>query len=499
MKNMAIIALCATTALVPAAYAQDSASTTAQSQECKDLAVLITNYDFSNGDMTRDQALLIANRDNPQDCTNTADKMKNGASTAQSDMSKTNKEVDASARLRVLVPPPDVNVEQAAPQVDVKQAQPDVNVNPGRPVVTVNQAKPTVHVKTTPPTITIDMPRPQITVEMPDPTVDVNMAQPRVTVNQPKPKVDVMQGDVQIKMGDKEQNAATSGQGNNADVNIDQKKADVQVEQPMRSNIEIQNVKPEVRYNAAQPDVQIENSGDPQVQFNQSGKADVTFRQMTADETRAAAAQNNAGQSDNSNADNQNSDQSSDLNVSPSKARNDKEAMPNNRGEMGAPADATPAQANQNDQSNNSQTDSSSGNQSGQSSNQTADGNRMANDNTAQTTASTSNANADQQKFSAQQLLEMDVIGSNGDDIGGVNDVVIRGDTTYIIVGTGGFFGLGEKEVALPLSSMTVRNNQLVLRQLTQDEVDNMQETNVDQFKTAPAGQQYDVRTGTNS
>ena len=52
------------------------------------------------------------------------------------------------------------------------------------------------------------------------------------------------------------------------------------------------------------------------------------------------------------------------------------------------------------------------------------------------------------------QLIGVDVVGVNDERIGDVNDVLIdkNGKVDALVVGVGGFLGLGEKDVALPMT-----------------------------------------------
>lgn len=60
----------------------------------------------------------------------------------------------------------------------------------------------------------------------------------------------------------------------------------------------------------------------------------------------------------------------------------------------------------------------------------------------------------------ASELIGKDVYGSNNEDIGEVNDVLIgqNGQIRGVIVGVGGFLGLGETNVALPMQAFQFRN-----------------------------------------
>jgi sporulation protein YlmC with PRC-barrel domain len=59
-------------------------------------------------------------------------------------------------------------------------------------------------------------------------------------------------------------------------------------------------------------------------------------------------------------------------------------------------------------------------------------------------------------------LMDYDVWNQNGEQIGDVNDMVLDFDNTsiaYVIVGTGGFLGLGEKDVLVPWNMLQVQTD----------------------------------------
>ncbi|WP_417308179.1 PRC-barrel domain-containing protein [Devosia sp.] len=429
MNKILLGALAASTALVPMiSYAQD-ANPTPTADECRDLLVLIEGNELGDSGMSSDQALLIVERDDPQTCLDASRMARGEISNNEADA---NYDVDASARLQVVVPDPEVTVDQAAPQVNVEQADPQVQVTQPRPVVTVNQQQPQVRVQMTPPTITISMPQPEIIVEMPDPEVAVSMQPPRVTVQQADPTVTVEQGDVSIEVGD-ERVAAEDDGGSTANVTVDQEEANVQVDRADAANISIEQVQPEVRFNSAEPNVQVEGSSEPQVRFEQAGDPKVTFRQMNETETRDAAERAAAtNQTDEQVSADQADDQAS---ADPATDRP--------MGVMGTTADPE--------------------------------------------------AEVNRQAYSAETLMDVEVVGADGDEIGEIEDIVMRGGQTYVIVGNGGFFGIGEKEVALPLSDMVLRGDQLVMRAITEDDVEQMEDVDVSDFQTVEGNQTVDV------
>ena len=60
----------------------------------------------------------------------------------------------------------------------------------------------------------------------------------------------------------------------------------------------------------------------------------------------------------------------------------------------------------------------------------------------------------------ASHYMGKTVYGPNNERVGDVNDIVIdrAGTTTAIVVGVGGFLGMGEKNVAVPFSSIQLTN-----------------------------------------
>jgi hypothetical protein len=66
------------------------------------------------------------------------------------------------------------------------------------------------------------------------------------------------------------------------------------------------------------------------------------------------------------------------------------------------------------------------------------------------------------------QLLDMNVVDANGRNLGEIDRIVQGQDgRPQAIVGIGGFLGIGERAVALPLENLALYNDrQLVIRDL---------------------------------
>lgn len=75
----------------------------------------------------------------------------------------------------------------------------------------------------------------------------------------------------------------------------------------------------------------------------------------------------------------------------------------------------------------------------------------------------------------ASELLGTEVVNERGDTVAEVVDLVKDGDTTYAVLSVGGFLGIGDKEVAMPLDRFEVdAEERVVLPGKTEDELEAM-------------------------
>lgn len=70
-----------------------------------------------------------------------------------------------------------------------------------------------------------------------------------------------------------------------------------------------------------------------------------------------------------------------------------------------------------------------------------------------------------------KQILGKDVYNDTGDKIGEVNDLIVAPNKSlsYAIVGVGGFLGVGEHDVAVPVSKFKQQMGKIVLKGATKD------------------------------
>lgn len=82
----------------------------------------------------------------------------------------------------------------------------------------------------------------------------------------------------------------------------------------------------------------------------------------------------------------------------------------------------------------------------------------------------------------ADDLDDVEVWGSNGEEIGEVEDVVVdAAGAHFIVLEVGGFLGIGEEEVAIPMDRFAARGAEgLVLVGMTADELEALAEAQED-------------------
>lgn len=81
----------------------------------------------------------------------------------------------------------------------------------------------------------------------------------------------------------------------------------------------------------------------------------------------------------------------------------------------------------------------------------------------------------------AERLLGRTVIGADGKELGEVEDVILNsssGDAQKLVISSGGFMGLGEKNIAVDISDadLLAGNNHVQVRTLTKAQLDQMAE-----------------------
>jgi sporulation protein YlmC with PRC-barrel domain len=76
-------------------------------------------------------------------------------------------------------------------------------------------------------------------------------------------------------------------------------------------------------------------------------------------------------------------------------------------------------------------------------------------------------------QMSVSALEDKDLIGANSGEVGDIESVVESNadKKRFIVISRGGFLGFFETEVAIPLENVAVRNDQIVLQNLTEEQL----------------------------
>ncbi len=76
------------------------------------------------------------------------------------------------------------------------------------------------------------------------------------------------------------------------------------------------------------------------------------------------------------------------------------------------------------------------------------------------------------------QIVGKSVYGANGHEIGEVDNVVLSrtgSRSPAVVVGVGGFLGIGERNVAIPLDRLNMGNDNRLVTEMTRDQISGMQ------------------------
>lgn len=286
----------------------------------------------------------------------------------------------------------------------------NIQVQQAAPTIRVDQASPQISVQQAQPQVTVRQPQPEILVRQPAPRITVDIPQPEITVRMPQPEVNVAQAQPQVE--------------------VRQPQPNVQVTQPAQ---------PQVQVTPAQPNVVQQNATGPANVTVQpaEGQANVRYEraepQVTVNQAQGQPTirMEQAGQ--------------------PAAGDANRTAM----------APATPPAATATQPAATATQPAATGTQPA------ATGNRPA----TTGTVATAGAGAARQ-FSVTQLEDMNVYNARGNQLGEVEDVLIGpNNQTHLVVSYGGFLGLGERQVVMPLDRFQLQNDRLVVAGMTEDQL----------------------------
>ncbi len=429
--------MCGTAA--PAALAQ-TANQNASVQACQRLTVIVQDYE----DRFRDQWIDRANdviasegrlecaqyvaqaeqaieelerRDRMAQQQGQGGQMQTGANQAQD-----NEAADQAGQTDAAQAGSDVDggrivVNQPEPRVLVEQDAPEITYSQDSADVRVQQGTPEIIVRQAEPTVRVQMPRPQITITQPEPEIIVRMPEPDVAVDVPEPEFNVSRSEPEVSVTQPEPQVSVQMEQPEVDVQ-DQAQAEVQVERDQaivrREGGEEQA---RVQIERAEPRVRYEQA-EPNVEFEMEGEPQVTYNRTGEPNVRVERA----------------GDQPQDQQAA--------------QGQQAAQDGDRTASIQQDEMSEQAY-------------------NALRGDGQMQGAATV---------ISVSDLVDREVVNTRGEQLGQVERVVANGNRTYLILSEGGFLGMGEREVALPLDRVSsIRgDDQLVLQGLSEEDLEAM-------------------------
>lgn len=298
----------------------------------------------------------------------------------------------------------------------VEQPRPRVTVTDPRSKVNIEQPQPRVTVRQQAPTVTIDQPPPEIVVHMPQPQVDVQDRDPRVSVNVPPPQVHVEQ------------------QGGSARVQVQSRSDDAA----------------QVQYERARPQVKFERTGEPRVVYRPTEQEPKVRYESERQEAASTRQQQAASSRSGSTA------QSSDA-------------------QTGARQSATARREGQDEQS---WRDRARQLTSAEETSSTTTGRAKSEESAGANATEGAEAADSATLMLVSRINDMPVYNARGQKLGEVEEVVVDESTNarFVILASGGFLGLFQDEVALPLERFRASGDRLVVSGLTDQDIDNMQD-----------------------
>jgi len=124
----------------------------------------------------------------------------------------------------------------------------------------------------------------------------------------------------------------------------------------------------------------------------------------------------------------------------------------------------------------------------------------------ANDTAAADNAAANGQvrvigQMTAEDLIGKTVVNADGRDVGSIDDLVLDNNkVAHVVVGVGGFLGIGEKNVAIPVEKLQLGQDQaIMLSGLTEDDLRGMPEFDRNAYAAYPRGTAADTQTAANA
>ena len=307
-------------------------------------------------------------------------------------------------------------VEQGEASVDVEVPDPTVTVDQATPEVTVEQPTPEITVQVAPPTVNVEQQQPVITVEQQQPVVTVRIPEPIVTIRMPQPTVEVAQGEPEVA--------------------LDVPEPQVRFIQP----------EPEIRVEQAEPQVNV-SQAEPQIDINRTTEADVQIEQAEADVQVEEEGEAEVNVTDAEPMVEVEQAEGAEVEVEQEEAQIDVEQQ---EADVRVVDEAAVADLQ-------------------------TEGYIVSADaeETEEVRTQRMSGYEAYSEMTVDDLVGAQVVASDGEEVGEIDNIALIGDRLVAIVGIGGFLGIGEHDVALPLERLAMDGESMVADGLTAERFQN--------------------------
>ncbi|SDY07062.1 PRC-barrel domain-containing protein [Citreimonas salinaria] len=297
--------------------------------------------------------------------------------------------------------------------------------------VMVEQGQPRVTVTLDEPSVDVDQARPQVDIEQPQPQIDVLVPEPNVRVQQQAPIITVEQAQPQVTVRIPEPIITIRVPRPSVDVNQDNPDVNVAMPEPI---VNFVRPEPQINIQESEPRVIMEDSGSANVDIQRSEGADLDVNQEEAQVDIQQSGDANVQVSQAEPQVTVQDAEAADVNVSQAEPTVELVYETDEMGMMASEED------------------------------------RVAYVAFIQESPWADIAIAD--------IEGQPVTSADDERVGEVEQVGMRGETIVLITGVGGFLGMGERTIALPLDRVSIVEGRLVLDDMTAEEIEQMPEYN---------------------
>lgn len=418
----------------------DQSALESRTDECRALGELVMERDATLEAVETETVVDAINQDSPEQCATLRQQIADANPMEQDeDQARASGEATETVNLSeeatiegeavVSVPEPNVDVELDPPKVRVTEGQPNVDITQGAPEIELRQERAQIDVEIPEIIVRVQIPAPTIYMLQENPRVSISDPDPQVEVSQAEPRVTVTQGEPELKV----------------DLGVEEGETDTN-ETEMASAREQDGSEDEIRTQE-----EVEGSGEPEVEIVRAeGDPQITY-------------------------------QSSEPSLSYEGSEPEIRVAMANRPTIELSQSGEPRVVVESAEERQQRRDTE------------AAENTQQQDENAEQPQDTADAEQGAGMMTVADLMEREVRGADGESLGYPEAVIEMNGQPNIIVADGGFLGLGETEVPVPLSRVSMQDGYLLLQQMTEEEIEDASDFEYDANLELPGDHQLNL------